>query len=220
MVDLVTLSDGLGIADVVDAMMTTYPHRAHIIELDSPDPDRVLIGPALTVSYLPVRKDIMDPKKHTIGPAIYRAIGDRDPAGAVLVMASNGYPHTSLGGGTGFSRLEYMGMAGVLADGMLRDYEELNSYGFASYCRGETVRMGGNEVQPYLADVPISVGGVTVVPGDVIFAKGPAAVVMPGAEAEAILKKGRVIMEKMDSVKEALKSEDPQAVLSQGSAAL
>ena len=220
MADLTSLSDGLGVADVVDAMTAAYPHRAHIIELDSPDPNRVLIGPALTISFLPVRKDIMDPKKHTFGPALYRAIGDRDPAGAVLVMASNGYPLTSLGGGTGFSRLEYMGMAGVLADGMLRDYEELNSYAFAAYCRGETVRMGGNEIQPYLADVPVSVGGVTVVPGDVIFAKGSAAVVMPGAEAETILKKGRAIMEKMDMVKEALKSEDREAVLSQGSAAV
>ena len=220
MADLKSLSDGLGVADVVDAMTTAYPHRAHIFELDSPDPDRVLIGPALTISFLPVRKDFMDPKKHTFGPALYRAIGDRDPAGAVLVMASNGYPLTSLGGGTGFSRLEYLGMAGVLADGMLRDYEELNSYAFAAYCRGETVRMGGNEIQPYLADVPVSVGGVTVVPGDVIFAKGSAAVVMPGAEAETILKQGRAIMEKMDAVKEALKSEDREAVLSQGSAAV
>ncbi|MGI9262766.1 MAG: RraA family protein [Woeseiaceae bacterium] len=220
MTNLKHLSAGVGVADVVDAIAATYPHRAHIIELDSPDPDRVLIGPAVTVSYLPVRKDIMDPKKHTIGPAIYRSIGEFDPVGAVLVMASNGYPHTSLGGGTGFSRLEYLGLAGVLADGMLRDYEELNSYGFATYCRGETVRMGGNEVQPYLSDVPVSVSGVTVFPGDVIFARGSAAVVIPGGEAEVILKKGRAIMEKMDLMKEALKTEDREAVLSQGSAAL
>ncbi|EUA91350.1 hypothetical protein I551_2196 [Mycobacterium ulcerans str. Harvey] len=42
---LTELVDGLGVADVVDAMMMTYAHRAHIIELDSPDPDRVLVGP-------------------------------------------------------------------------------------------------------------------------------------------------------------------------------
>jgi regulator of RNase E activity RraA len=82
------------------------------------------------------------------------------------------------------------------------------------------VRAGGNEVQPYLADVPISVGGVTVVPGDVIFAKGSTAVVIPGGEAEAILTKARNIMHKMDAAKESLKNEDPETVLSQGSGEL
>lgn len=215
--DLKALIDGLGVADVVDAMTMTHAHRAHIIELDSPDTDRTLIGPALTIGFLPVRKDFMDPEKHSLGPAIYRAVGERDPKGAVLVMASNGYPHTSLGGGTKLSRVEYLGMAGVLADGMLRDYAELSTYSFATYCNGEAVRAGGNEIQPYLADVPVAVGGVTVVPGDLIFAKGSTAVVIPGPEAEAILSKARGIMEKMDQAKAAAKSEDPKTVLNQGS---
>ncbi|OSC41916.1 RraA family protein [Mycobacterium decipiens] len=217
---LVELVNGLGVADVVDAMMMTHAHRAHIVELDSPDPKRVLIGPALTISFLPVRKDLMDPQKHSLGPAIYRAIDERDPKGAVLVMASNGYNRTSLGGGTKLSRVENLGMAGILADGMLRDYEELNSYGFATYCHGETVHGGGNEIQPYLADVPVAVGGVTVVPNDVIFAKGSTAVVIPGAEAEAILTKARYLMAKMDQIKASLKTEDPETVLRQGSGEL
>lgn len=218
--NLASLSEGLGVADVVDAMMMTHPHRAHIIELDSPDPSRILIGPAVTISFLPVRKDLMDPEKHSLGPAIYRAVGDHDPKGAVLVMAANGYANTSLGGGTKLSRVENLGMGGILADGMLRDYEELNSYRFATYCRGETVRAGGNEIQPYLADVPVSIGGVTVVPGDVVFAKGSAAVVIPGSEAQAVLTKARGIMQKMDEAKAGMKSEDPKAVLSQGSSEL
>lgn len=217
---LTELVAGLGVADVVDAMMMTHEHRAHIIGLDSPDPDRVLVGPALTISFLPVRKDLMDPEKHSLGPAIYRAVGDHDAAGAVLVMAANGYHETSLGGGTKLSRVENLGMAGILADGMLRDFEELNTYDFATYCNGETVRGGGNEIQPYLADVPVAISGVTVVPGDVIFAKGSAAVVLPGAEAEAILTKARQVMQKMDAVKESLKGEDPETVLRQGSGEL
>lgn len=180
----------------------------------------MLIGPALTISYLPVHKDLMDPQRHSLGPAIYRAVGKRDPKGAVLVMASNGYNRTSLGGGTKLSRVENLGMAGILADGMLRDFEELNTYSFAAYCHGATVRGGGNEIQPYLADVPVAVGGVTVVPGDVVFAKGSTAVVIPGAEAEAIPTKARRVMEKMDRAKESLKSEDPETVLRRGSSEL
>ncbi|GHB16927.1 hypothetical protein GCM10007094_00380 [Pseudovibrio japonicus] len=35
------LVGGLGVADVVDAMMMTFQHRAHLIKLDSPDPNRL-----------------------------------------------------------------------------------------------------------------------------------------------------------------------------------
>ena len=211
------LTEGLGVADVIDAMMMTFQHRAHIIHLDSPDPQRVLFGPAVTIAYMPVRKDLMDPEKHSLGPAFYRAIGDEDPTGKVLVMASNGYPDASLGGGTKLSRVRNHNMAGILCDGQLRDYEELNSYDFAVYCKGETVRAGGNEIQPYLTNIPVCVGGITVVPGDYVFAQGSAAVIIPAASAEEILRKAREIMEKMDQVKEFLVDEDPQKVLAQGS---
>ncbi len=218
--DLKKLAEGLGVADVVDAMMLTHAHRAHVIELVSPDPNRVLIGPAVTIGFLPVRKDFMDPDQHSLVPAIYRSIEHHDPKGAVLVMASNGHPKTSLGGGTKLSRVENLGMAGILADGYIRDFEELGSYKYATYCYGEAVRAGGNEVQPYLTDVPVSVGGVTVVPGDVVFAIGSAAVVIPGSEAEAILKKARTIIAKMDQAKEAGRVEDPKAVLAKGDNAI
>ena len=209
--------EGLGVADVIDAMMMTFQHRAHIIHLDSPNPQRVLFGPAVTIGYMPVRKDLMDPEKHSLGPAFYRAIGDEDPTGKVLVMASNGYPDASLGGGTKLSRVRNRKMAGILCDGQLRDYEELNSYDFAVYCKGETVRAGGNEIQPYLTNVPVCVAGITVVPGDYVFAQGSAAVIIPAASTEEILTKSREIMEKMDQVKEFLVDEDPQKVLAQGS---
>jgi regulator of RNase E activity RraA len=214
------LTQGLGVADVIDAMTQTFSHRAHIIGLDSPNPERVLFGPAATIGFMPVRKDLMDPQRHSLGPLFYRAIGDDDPTGKVLVMASNGHPDISLGGGTKLSRLRNREMAGLLCDGRIRDYEELRTYDFAVYCNGETVRAGGNEIQPYVADVPVTVGGVTVIPGDYVFASGSAAVIVPAPRVQEILTLGRQIMEKMDKVKESLVGEDPEQVLRQGSSEL
>ncbi len=211
------LIEGLGVSDVVDAMTMRFQHKAHVIHLDSPDSNRVLFGPAVTIGFLPVRKDLMDPERHSLGPAFYRAIGEDDPTGKVLVMASNGHANTSLGGGTKLSRVQNHKLAGILCDGQLRDYEELNSYDFATYCKGETVRAGGNEIQPYLANVPVCVDSVTVVPGDIIFARGTTAVILPVDAAESILEKAREIMNKMDSAKDLMASEDPRQVLSQGS---
>jgi regulator of RNase E activity RraA len=111
-------------------------------------------------------------------------------------------------------------MAGILCDGQLRDYDELNTYDIAVYCKGETVRGGGNEIQPYLTNVPVCVDGVTIVPGDYVFAHESAAVIIPAAAVEDILKKSRKIMTKMDQVKETFVSEDPQKVLSEGSSEL
>ena len=90
----------------------------------------------------------------------------------------------------------------------------------AVYCKGQTVHGGGNEIQPYLTNVPVCLDGVTIVPGDYVFAHESAAVIIPAASAEAILKKSREIMAKMDRVKESFVNEDPQTVLSKGSSEL
>lgn len=214
------LIQNLGVADVIDAMTMTFQHKAHIIHLDSPDPKRTLFGQAVTIGFLPVRKDFMDTEKHSLGPAFYRAIGKQDPTGKVLVMSSGNHPNTSLGGGTKLSRLRNHKMAGILCDGQLRDYEELNSYDFATYCKGETVRAGGNEIQPYLTNVPVNVDGVTVIPGDFVFAHGSSAVIIPKDSLEMILKKARNIMNKLDKAKAAFINEDPQKIVSQGSSEL
>ncbi|MGX1931004.1 RraA family protein [Flagellimonas sp. 2504JD4-2] len=211
------LIKNLGVADVIDAMGMEYDHRAHIIHLKSPDPNKVLFGRAVTIGFMPVRKDFMDSKKHSLAPAFYRAIGQESPVKKVLVMSSGGYQNTSLGGGTKLSRLKNHQMAGVLCDGQLRDFEELNSYEFATYCRGETVRAGGNEILPYLTNVPVVLDGVTVLPGDYVFAKGSTAVIIPAEKVEYILKKSKVIMDKMDEVKTTFIGEDPVKILKQGS---
>ncbi len=210
----------VGIADVIDAIAMKYHHKAHIIHLDSPDPSKILFGQALTIGYLPVRKDLMDPEKHSLGPAFYRAIANHNPEGKVLVASSSNHPNTSIGGGTKLSRLRNHKMAGILCDGQLRDYEELNEYEFATYCKGETVKAGGDEIQPYLINTPVNLDGITVIPGDYVFAKGSMAVVIPERDVEEILQKAHLIMNKMDQAKASFINEDPQKILQEGSSEL
>src|SRR3546814_2596319 len=78
-----------------------------------------------------------------------------DLAGKVLVLSSGGYPDASLGGGTKLSRLEHQGLAGVLADGRLRDFDELREHPFSTWCRGEATRWGGDTVMPFAANVAV-----------------------------------------------------------------
>src|SRR3954463_956628 len=128
---------GLKCADLVDAMGRMHRHRCHILDLVSPTPDRILFGPAVTISYFPSCAASLDPDRYNLANLFYETVGD-EPAGKVVVLASNGYTDTSMGGGTKLLRLQENGCAGVITDGRLRDFDELARYDFAAYCSGET----------------------------------------------------------------------------------
>ena len=131
--------EGLATADLVDAMGRLHRHRCHILDLVSPTPGRVLFGPAVTISYFPSCSAALDPERYNLAKLFYEAVGD-EPEGKVVVLASNGYADSSMGGGTKLSRLHVHGCAGVITDGRLRDLDELARYGFAAYCSGEATR--------------------------------------------------------------------------------
>jgi 4-hydroxy-4-methyl-2-oxoglutarate aldolase len=83
---------------------------------------------------------------------------------------------------------ETIGSPGILADGRLRDFGELELYDLAIYCRGETTRWGGDAVTPYEANRPVVVAGVTVRPGDYVFADASGAAVIPAGDVRAVLR--------------------------------
>ena len=79
------------------------------------------------------------------------------------------------------------------------------------------MRAGGNLIQPYVADVPIDVAGVTVVPGDYIFADSTGAAVIPAAEVLQTLTMAHKILEMARQMAATIASEDPSSVLTDGS---
>ena len=147
MESLGALASRVRTADVVDAMGRLHQHRCHLLDLVSPTPGRRLFGPAVTISYFPACGAALPPERYNFKRVFYQAIeGGAD--GHVLVLASNGYTDASLGGGTKLSRVQNHRLAGILADGRLRDFAELEHYDLAIYCRGETTRWGGDTVTP------------------------------------------------------------------------
>jgi regulator of RNase E activity RraA len=144
-----------------------------------------MFGPVATIAYLPYRDDL---PQTTIGfgALFQQAVGD-SPAGTVLVLSSGGYPDASHGGGTKLSRLENTRAAGVLADGRLRDFDQLSDYAFATWCRGEATRWGGDTVMPFAANVAVEVGGVCVTPGDYVYADASGAVVIPRSSLQRVI---------------------------------
>ena len=215
--DPTQLVDRVSAASLTDAMRRRYNHRAHILGLVTPTPGRILFGPVVTISYVPVRQDLMDEAKHNFARLFYEAVG-AEPAGKVLVMSSNGQSAISLGGGTKLSRLQNHRLAGLLCDARLRDFQELQRYDFATYCKGETSRWGGDVLMPFAANVPVVLNEVTVFPGDHVYADGAAAGVVPRADLETVLLQATRIEESDTESLEKIRKEDPAEILRRGSA--
>lgn len=176
-------------ADLVDAVGRTHQHRAHILDLVSPSPEQKLFGRAVTISFFPACTQLLDTETYSFGRLFDEAMrgAAADAAHTVLLLASNGHPGVSMAGGTKLSRLSDQGLAGVLTDGRLRDFEELAAEPYASWCSGEAVSWGGGEVTPYLANVPVVLGGVGVHPGQYVYCDSSGAVVIPEADIDGVL---------------------------------
>jgi len=75
------------------------------------------------------------------------------------------------------------GLAEVLTDGRLRDFDEL----YAAWCSGEAVAWGGGEVTPFQANVPIVIGGVGVYPAQHVFCDSSETVFFPEADIDKVV---------------------------------
>lgn len=181
--------EDLACADLVDALGRLHHHRAHLLDLVSPTPHRKLFGRAVTISYFPACRQLLDTELYTFGNLFDKVFDgtEASPEDTVLVLASNGYPTTSLAGGTKLSRLSRDGVAGVLTDGRLRDFEEMAEEPYAAWCSGEAVAWGGGDVVPYLANVPVVVGGVGVHPGQYVYCDESGAVVIPEKDVDRVI---------------------------------
>ena len=69
-------------------------------------------------------------------------------------------------------------IAGIILDGPIRDIDEIGKWDFPVYCTGTT---------PGEINVPISCGGISVNPGDIILADPDGIIVIPRLDAAVIL---------------------------------
>lgn len=207
---------GVSSASLTDALGRLTTQKVHVLDLVSPTPGRVLRGRAVTIRFVPFRQDAFDARVNSFARLFYEAI-PVDPEQVVLVLDSGGHPGISVGGGTKFSRLQNRKLAGLLTDGRLRDFAELEQYEPVFYCSGETVKAGTTDLMPIAANVPVVVGGATVLPGDFVFVDAAAAVIIPsGLVDEAFQLAARIELEDAAFLT-SIRAEDPDEIRIRGS---
>ncbi len=79
------------------------------------------------------------------------------------------------------------GVAGVVADGPVRDIDEARGYGFPVFARALTSLTARGRVVEKGTQVPIQVGEVKVQPGDFVLADNSAVIFIPAAEINQVL---------------------------------
>ncbi|MGH7074612.1 MAG: RraA family protein [Stellaceae bacterium] len=96
------------------------------------------------------------------------------------------------------------GVAGVIADGPLRDADEARELDFPVYSRATTARTARNRVAEAATDVPVTIGEVTVQPGDYVIADSSGVAFLPAAEAVRIVTAAEAIAAREAAMAKAL----------------
>jgi regulator of RNase E activity RraA len=87
------------------------------------------------------------------------------------------------------------GMRGIVTDGGCRDTDEVILQRIPVYHRGVTRGIDPGRVVIESYNTPVNVGGVTVMPGDVIVADNDGVVAVPRDKAEAVAAAARRIQD-------------------------
>ncbi len=116
---------------------------------------------------------------------IHAAISLAQP-GDVLVVDGKGDQTAALMGTIMMTACQKLGIAGVVLDGAVRDSLELEEMGFPVFSVG-TNPNGPTKLVPGRIGHPISIGGVTVHPGDLVLGDADGVVIVEREKIEALL---------------------------------
>lgn len=159
-----------------------------INELTPLRPDYRMVGRARTIRYLPNRKDLRT-KLYSAGPQLnYKSAEEAQP-GDVLVFDAGGETRAAVSGSVTTIRFLARGGAGIVVDGAMRDAPELAGMHIQTYMRrGQAAAV--NPVQMSVDyQVPVRIGSVTVVPGDILLGESHGILVIPADIAEKVAEK-------------------------------
>ncbi|OUM02781.1 RraA family protein [Variovorax sp. JS1663] len=110
--------------------------------------------------------------------------------GDVLVVDAGGDLNNAVVGGILSFYAAQIGVVGVVIDGAIRDVAEIRAREFPVYARGVTHR-GPYKDGPGEINVPISVGGMVVNPGDIVAGDQDGLMAFARDEAELLIEKAR-----------------------------
>lgn len=135
--------------------------------------------------------------------AILRAYDACRP-GDVMVVDGDGDLCNALVGGIMTFAAASLGLAGMVLDGAIRDVAEIAARSFPIYARGVNHR-GPYKDGPGAINVPISVGGMAVRPGDIIVGDQDGLIALSPDEAPEVIRKALLQQKKEEETMQAIR---------------
>lgn len=145
-------------------------------------PERRFAGPAVTVDEQVGPYGSAGPSEFGVDLVLRHAGG-----GDVLVIAQSGEPPASAIGGLAALSARRRGVAGIVISGACRDAEELLDAGLPILSRSLTPASGRGRARIAGVNVPITIDGVPIAPGDLIVGDATGVVVLPADRVEELL---------------------------------
>ena len=170
---------------------------AQVVEQAAQFPSSILADVAGRRGGLHGRIAPLAPSMHFAGPAItvevrpgdnlmiHAAMAVAQP-GDVIVVDGKGDLSSALMGEIMSQQCVALGIAAVVIDGAVRDSEAIRELGFPMYAAGLNPN-GPTKFVPGRLNHPISIGGVTVHPGDLVVGDADGVTVVERAKAAAML---------------------------------
>ena len=137
-----------------------------------------MAGRAFTVRYGPA-----DP----VAPGTVGDFLDDLAPGTVVVLDNGGREDCTVWGDIMTQLAHTKGIAGTVIDGPCRDVHLCLALGYPVYSRSYSMKTGKDRVQVDATEVPVSIGGARVRPGDILVGNADGVVVIPREREDEIL---------------------------------
>lgn len=167
-----------------------------INDLVSQVPGKKMCGPAFTVQY--------SISESTLGR--FADFLDEVPEGAICAINNRARTECSVWGDTLSLFAVRHGFSGTIIDGVCRDIDGTRSLNYPMFSRGTFMRTGKNRIGVESTQQPITLGSVTVRPGDLVFADDTGAVAVPKDRIEEVLEIAKGIVARDDACVAAIEA--------------
>jgi len=120
---------------------------------------------------------------------LLKALKEAKP-GDILVVDVKGDTYRAIAGDFVVGMMQTLELGGLVVDGVIRDLIDIKKLNFPVFSKGTTVSSGSKN-GPGQTNVPISCGGASVQPGDIVVGDVDGVVVIPRDEAATVLQKAQ-----------------------------
>jgi 4-hydroxy-4-methyl-2-oxoglutarate aldolase len=190
--------DSCAVSDALDKLGL----KGSVTGIERFSTDRRITGQVLTVKL--DRAEGRTNTRHLCTTAIDAA----KPGDIIVVEQRTGLDAASWGGNLSIGA-QVRGVAGVIVDGPARDIDDSRKLDFTVFARSHTARTARGRIVEIATNEPITVGDVTVSPGDYVIADASAVVFVAQHEIERVLEAAEAIMQREDALAQAIRSGTP-----------